>query len=221
VNQDKSANRLPNYTRRIFWVFVGQMLLTFACFSCAFFWSDFFPARLCQIMTLWALFFSPVVYLAVLAKPILHIAWRELLRDTLLFIFSAVRAFGRLFLPSTFMKLVRLVASLKPAPTTFDEWITLCVLPFKTCVIITFPMIWIFQKIMSHSSYFRPYGRAYGISYELLAECFLFSLLGLLLGALLQAIFCRSGRATVTLRFFLLGVIFIFVSMIFPQAIRI
>jgi hypothetical protein len=197
------------------------MLLTFACFSCVFFWSDFFPARFCQIIVLWVLFFSPVVYLAVLAKPIMRVAWRELLRDTLLFVFSAVRAFSRLFLPSTFIKLVKFIASLKPAPTTFDEWIALCVLPFKTCVIVTFPMIWIFQKIMSHSSSFRPYGRACGISYELLAGCFLFSLLGLLLGALLQAIFCRTGRSTVTLRFFLLGVIFIFVSMIFPQAIRI
>ncbi len=184
------------------------MLLTFACFYCTFFWSDFFPARLCQTMTLWALFFSPLVYLAVLAKPIMRIAWRELLRDTLLFIFSIVRAFGRLFMPGTFMKLVRFVASLKKAPTTFDEWITLCVLPFKTCVIVTFPMIWMFEKVISLFHHSRPYFLQDG---QIILELYLFSLLALLCGALIQAIFCSRGGATNTLRVFLLGLVVLFV----------
>ena len=194
------------------WVFLGQMLLVVASLFCALFWSDIFPARFCQVILTALVLVSPLVYLAVLAKPIMRLAWRQMLRDTLALIISITRAAGRLFLPSTFMRLVRFIALLKPAPTTLDEWITLCVLPFKTCVAATFPVIWVFEKVLSYFSYFRPYGRTFGLSYELLGECFLFSLLGLLIGALVQALFCRAGRVTVTLRFFLLGLVLLFVT---------
>ena len=143
-------------------------------------------------------------------------AWRETLRDTWSLIISIVRVFSRLFLPSTFMKFARFIVSRKPVPTTIDGWITLCVLPFKTCIVATFPTIWIFEKLISNFSHFRPYGRTLGLSYEPLVECFLISLLGLLIGAFLQALFCRAGRATVTLRFFLFGFILVLVSILFP-----
>jgi hypothetical protein len=99
-------------------------------------------------------------------------------------------------------------------PATVDEWITCCVLPFKTCIVATFPMIWTFEKIVSH---FQPYSRVFWPSFELIFQCYLISLLALLFGALLQAIFCRAGRTTTTLRFFLLGFVLLFVSMFMPQ----
>ncbi len=199
------------------WVFVGQMLLVVALFM----WSDFLPSWLNQAIIVSVILVSPLAYLTVLTKPAMRAAWRETLRDTWALNISIIRACGRLFLPSTFMKFMRFIASLKPVPTTIDGWITVCVLPFKTCIVATFPMIWIFEKFISNFSHFRPYGRTLGLSYEPLVECFLISLLGLLIGAFLQALFCRAGRATVTLRFFLFGIILICVSLIFPQAIRI
>jgi len=112
------------------------------------------------------------------------------------------------------MKLVRFVASHKPMPTTTDEWITFCVLPFKTCVAVTIPMIWAFEKIISH---FQPYGRATSPPFQLIFQYYLISFLALLSGALLQAVSCRPGRATTTLRYFLLGIVLLFVSMFIPQ----
>jgi len=188
------------------WVFVGQMLLVVALFV----WSDFLPSWLNQAIVVSVILISPLAYLTVLAKPVMRHAWRETLRDTLSLIISIIRAFGRLFLPGTFMKLVRFIASLKPVPTTIDGWITLCVLPFKTCIVATFPVVWIFEKILSYTSYYRPYGRVFGLSYDLIFQFYLISLLALLFGAVIQGIFCRTGRATVTLRFFLLGLVLFF-----------
>ena len=131
-------------------------------------------------------------------------AWRDVLLDSWTLFVSAGTAFVRLFRPATVMKLVRFVVSLKPMPTTADEWITCCVLPFKTCIVATFPMIWAFEKIHSH---FQPYDRVFWPSFELIFQCYQISLLALLFGAFLQAIFCCAGRATTTLRFLLLGLV--------------
>jgi hypothetical protein len=188
------------------WVFVSQMLLVVALFV----WNDFFPPWLNQVIVVSVILLSPLAYLTVLAKPVMRHAWRETLRDTWSLIISITRACGRLFLPSTFMKLVRFIASLEPVPTTIDGWITLCVLPFKTCVAATFPVVWIFEKVLSYTSYYRPYGRVFGLSYDLIFQFYLISLLALLFGAVIQGIFCHTGRATVTLRFFLLGLALIF-----------
>jgi hypothetical protein len=155
-----------------------------------------------------------VAYLTVLARPSMRQAWRDLLLDSWALIVSAIVAFVRLFRPATVMKLVRLVISLKPMPATVDEWITCCVLPFKTCIVATFPMIWAFEKIVSH---FQSYSRVFWPSFELIFQCYLISLLALLFGALLQAIFCRAGRATTTLRFFLLGFVLLFFSTFMPR----
>jgi hypothetical protein len=207
VSTDNQANKLPNFTRRLLLVFVGQMLLVVVLFV----WSDFFPSWLNRVIAASVIIFPPLAYLTVLARPAMRKAWRDLLLDSLALIFSAAGATARQFRPATVMKLVRLVTSLKPMPATVDEWITFCVLPFKTCIVATFPMIWIFEKIISHTAYYRPYGRTFGLSFELLFECYLISLLALLLGALLQGIFCRAGRATTTLRFFLAGLVLLFV----------
>jgi hypothetical protein len=164
MNEDKPANSLPNYTRRMLWVFVGQLLLVVALFV----WSDFFPSWLNQVVMVSVILLSPLAYLTVLAKPVMRHAWRETLRDTWLLIISIIRACGWLFLPSTFMKFVRFIASLKPVPTTIDGWITLCVLPFKTCIVAAFPVVWIFEKVLSYTAYYRPYGRVFGLSYDLI-----------------------------------------------------
>ena len=197
------------------WVFVGQMLLVVALFV----WNDFFPSWLNQAIVVSVILLSPLAYLAVLAHPSMRQAWRNLLRDSWLLIVSVASAFIRLFHPATVIKLMRFIVSLKPMPATVDEWITCCVLPFKTCIVVAFPMIYIFEKIVSHSPYFRPYGRTFGLSFDLIFESYSISLLALLLGALLQAIFCRTGRATTTLRFFLLGLVLPFVVSLIPRAI--
>lgn len=196
-------------------VFVGQMLLVVALFV----WSDLFPSWLNRILVVSVILLPPLVYLTALARPSMRHAWRDLLLDSWVTIVFVVKEFARLFRPATVMKLVRFVVSLKPMPATADEWITCCVLPFKTCIVATFPMIWIFEKIVAHSPYFRPYGRVFGLSYNLIFECYLASLLALLLGALLQAIFCHAERATTTLRFFLLGFVLLFISSLIPWAI--
>jgi len=210
VNTDKQANKLPNFTRRMLLVFVGQMMLVVVLFV----WNDFFPSWLNQVIVVSVILFPPLAYLTLLAKPPVRHAWRDLLLDTWALIVSAVLTFVRLFHPATVMKLGRLVVSLKPLPATADEWITCCLLPFKTCVVATFPMIWTFGKIISH---FHPHGRSFSPSFEPVFQCFLISLLALLLGALLQAIFCRAGRATTTLRFFLLGLVLLFFSASMPR----
>jgi hypothetical protein len=189
------------------WVFVGQMLLVTVLFV----WNDFFPAWLNRFIVVSVILVSPLAYLAVFIHPSMRQAWRDLLRDSWALIISAVAAFARLFRPATAMKLARLVTSLKPTPDTLDEWITFCVLPFKTSVVATFPMIWVFEKIISHTAYYRPYGRTFGLSYELLFESYLISLLALFFGAIIQGIFCRAGRAESTLRFFLAGLVLLFV----------
>ena len=196
-------------------VFVGQMLLVVVLFV----WSDFFPSWFNRVIVTSVIFVLPLAYLTVLARPAMRQAWHALLLDSWTLMASAAVAFARLFRPATVMKLRRLVTSLKPMPATIDELITFCVLPFKTCVVATFPMIWIFEKIISHTAYYRPYGRTFGLSYELLFECFLISLLALLLGALLQGIFCRAGRATTTLRFFLAGLVLLFVLALTHSAV--
>ena len=197
------------------WVFVGQMIFVAAGLLCAL--RNILPSRFCQAVLLWSLFLSPLVYLAVLAKPIKHIGWREPLRDAWALTASILRTFGRLFLPSTFMKLVRFVASLKPLPTTVDGWITLGVLPFKTCIAATFPVIWIFEKVLVNNAYFHPYGRVFGLSYDRIFQFYLISLIALFFGSVLQGIFCRAGRATVTLRFFLVGFVVLFFVALMPR----
>ena len=206
MNTDKQVNGLPNFTRRMLWVFLAQMLLVAVLFV----WNEFFPAWLNQVIVTSSIFFVPLAYLTVLTRPSLRQAWRNVLADSWALLVSMVVAFFRLFSPATAMKLVRCVTSLKPVPTTVDEWVTLCVLLFKICIVATIPMIWIFEKIVSHSTHFRSYGRTSGLSYELLLQCYLISLLALLLGAMVQGVFCRTGRATTTLRFFLLGVVLLF-----------
>ena len=194
-------------------VFVAQMLLVIVLFV----WSDLFPSWLNRIFIAYVILFPPMAYLTVLARPSMRQAWRGLLLDSWALIFSATVAIAHQFRPATVMKLVRLVTSLKLIPATVDQWITFCVLPFKTCIVATFPMIWIFEKILAHTSFFRPYRRVFGLSYDLIFKCYLISLLALLLGALLQAIFCEAGRATITLRFFLLGSVILFVLVFTPR----
>ena len=185
------------------------MLLVAALFA----WSEFFPSWLIRVIVVTAILFPPLAYLTVLARSSIRQAWRDVLLDSWALIVSAVMALARIFRPATVMRLVRVVVSLKPMPTTVDEWLTCCVLPFKTCIVATLPMIWVFQKFTAH---FRPYGR-FQPSYELIFQCYLISLLALLFGALLQAVFCRAGRATTTLRFFLLGFVLIFISAFTPR----
>jgi hypothetical protein len=210
VNAGNQADKLPNYTRRILLVFVGQMLLIAVLFV----WSDFFPSWVNWIIAATVILFPPTAYLTVLAQPSVRQAWRSLMRDCYLFAIIIPPAVVRLFSLATVKELVRFVMSLKPMPNTVDEWITFCVLPFKTYVVVTIPMIWTFAKIISH---FRPYVRASSPSFQLIFQCYLISLLALLFGALLQGIFCRPGRATTTLRYFLLGIVLLFVSMFIPR----
>ncbi len=157
--------------------------------------------------------FPLMAYLTVLAQPSVRQAWRSLLRDCYLFAVSIPPAIARLFSFATVMKLVQIVTSLKPFPETKDDWIALVLLPFKTCIVVTFPMIWVFGKIIS---YFHLYGRTFWLSYELIIQCYLISLLALLVGALLQSIFCRAGRATTTLGFFLLGFVLPLIQPLIP-----
>jgi hypothetical protein len=213
VNTDKQANKLPNFTRRMLLGLVGQMMLLAALFE----WSNFFPSWLNRVIVASVILVPPLAYLTVLARPAIRQAWRDLLLDSWALIVTAAVAFARLLRPATVMKLGRLVTSLKPMPATVDEWITLCVLPFKTFIVATFPMIWIFEKIVAHTPYFRPYGRVFGLSYDLIFESYLISLLALLFGAILQGIFCRAGRATTTLRFFFLGFVLLFFTMFMPR----
>lgn len=212
VKADGHINSPPNYTKRIIGAFVGQLMLVMALFV----WSDFLPSWINRLIVATVFLLPLLAYLTVLARTSTRQAWRNLLMDSGVFAVSAGRALGRLFHPDTAMKLARFMASLKPVPNTVDEWITFCVLPFKTCIVATFPIIWIFEKLVSYSHYYRPYGRTFGLSFEIIFEGYLFSLLALLLGAMLQAIFCHTGRATTTLRFFLLGLVLLFVLTFIP-----
>ena len=181
-----------------------------------FLWSDFFPPWLNRAIMVSVILFPPLAYLTVFIRPAMRQAWHSLLRDFWMLLVSIAVVFIRLFNPASVLKLTKQVASLKPTPTSVDEWITFCILPFKTCVAATFPIIWTFEKI---TTYFQPYGRSFPPSFELLFLSYLISLLALLLGAGLQAIFCRPGRATTTLRFFLLGFVLLLAFILFPRAI--
>jgi hypothetical protein len=213
VNTDKQANKLPNFTRRMLWVFVGQMMLMVALFV----WNDCFPSWVNRIIMATVILFPLMVYLTVLAEPSVRQAWRSLLRDCYLFAVSIPPAIARLFSFATVVKLAQIVASLKPFPETKDDWIALILLPFKTCIVVTFPMIWVFGKIIS---YFQLYGRASWPSYELIFQCYLISLLALLVGALFQSIFCRAGRATTTSLFFFVGFALLLIGPLILSAIR-
>jgi hypothetical protein len=188
------------------WVFVAQMVLVVVLFA----YSDIFPSWVNRVIVLSVFFFPLLAYLTVLARPSIRHAWHDLILDSWSFIVCVVRAIGNLFRPATAMKLVYFVGSLKRIPATIDEWITLCILPFKTCVVTTFPLIWIFEKILAHTTYYQPYRRSFGLSYQLLFECYLISLLALLFGAVIQGLFCKPGRVTTTLRFFLVGLVLLF-----------
>ena len=155
-----------------------------------------------------------MAYLSLLAKPSFRQAWRWVFQEFYRFALSIPSAFKYWFSFRTVARLVRLVLSLKTFPESMDGWIALCLLPFKTCVVATFPIIWAFEKI---NSFFQPYGKTSWPSFELVFQCYLISLLALLLGALVQAIFCRAGRATTTLRFFTLGFVLLFVSALMPR----
>ncbi|HEY4415035.1 MAG TPA: hypothetical protein VGO57_05020 [Verrucomicrobiae bacterium] len=216
MNQAGHADKLPNYTRQMLWVFFTQMLLLVAVFI----GRDFFPSWLSRIIMVMAILFPPITYLYTFTRAPIRRAWHDLLRSFWKLFISMLRAIARCFHPATIKQLFRLVTSLQTAPTTADEWITFGVLPFKTCVVITFPLIWLFNTIISHSSNFPYYSRAGGLSYQFLYECYFISLLGLLIGALLQSLFCPAGRVTVTLRFFLLGLILLFGATLFPQGVR-
>jgi hypothetical protein len=189
MKADGETHFPPNYTRRMIWVFAGQLILVVALLS----WNDIFPIWLNWGIGVSVVLFPPMAYLTVLVRPSVRHAWHDLLSDSWLLIGSITRAFFRLFRPSSLMKLARFVASLKPMPDTADGWVTLCVLPFKTCVVATFPLIWVAAKIVSHRAYHHPFGRTVELPVNLLLECYLFSLLGLLLGALLQTIFAGQG----------------------------
>ena len=191
------------------WVLVGQLTLMVALFV----WNDCFPSWVNRIIMAVVILIPPMAYLTVLAQRSVRQEWRNLLRDCYVFALTIPPAVVRLFSLATVKRLAAFVMSLKPMPNTVDEWITCCVLPFKTCIVATFPLIWAFEKIVSH---FRPYDRTSSPSFELIFQCYLISLLALLFGALLQAIFCRPGRATTTLRYFLLGIVLLFVSMFIP-----
>lgn len=208
MNVGKPIAKLPNYSRRVMWACVVQVLLVFALFT----WSNLFPAWLNRVIVISVIPFPLLAYLTAFTQPSIRRAWLNMLRESRTGIVYVIRAVSRLIHPATVVKIARYVASLRPMPVTVDEWITLCVLPFKTCIVATFPLIWAFEKVLSHTAYFRPYGRTFGLSYESVFECYLVSLLGLLLGALVQRVFCQAGRATKTLRFFLLGLILIFLT---------
>lgn len=190
------------------WVIPGQAVLLIALLN----WCDSFPFWLNRIFVVSVILLPVLAYLIVLSHPSILQAWHDLLLDCWQQTLSASRAFSQLLHPATIIKLMRLVGSIRLMPATIDEWITFCVLPFKTCIVAAFPIFWLLEKTTSPAVNSRPYGRALGLSYELLLECYLISLLALLSGALIQAICCRAGRATTTLRFFLLGLILLFLT---------
>ena len=192
------------------WVLVGQLTLMVALFA----WNDCFPSWANRMIMALVILIPPIAYLTVLAQPSVRQAWRSLLRDCYLSAVTIPPAVVHLFSLATVKRVVILVMSLKPMPNTVDEWITCCVLPFKTCVVATIPMILVFAKI---SSRFRLYNSANSPSFELIFQFYLISMSALLFGALLQAIFCRPGRATTTLRYFLLGIVLLFIPMFMPR----
>ena len=192
------------------WGLVGQLILMVALFV----WNDCFPSWVNRIILAMVILIPPMAYLTVLSQPSVRQAWRSLLRDCYTFAITIPPAVVRLFSLATVKRLVMFVLSLKPIPNTVDEWITCCVLPFKTYVVATIPMIWVFAKIIS---YFRPYVSTTAPAFALIFQFYLISMLALLFGALLQAIFCRVGRATTTLRYFLFGIVLLFVSMFMPR----
>ena len=208
-------NPPPNYTRRMLWMFVGQVMFMAALFV----WSDILPLWASRIIVATVILFPPTAYLTVLAQPSVRRAWVGLFRDFYLFALSIPPALKYWFSFRTVAILLRSVYTLRVLPDSLDGWIALGLLPFKTCIVATFPIIWIFEKIASHSSSFRPYGRTLGLSYESIFQIYLISLLALFLGALLQSIFCGAGRATTTLRFFLLGLILPLVLALMSRAI--
>ncbi|HEX5398405.1 MAG TPA: hypothetical protein VFY06_05085 [Verrucomicrobiae bacterium] len=202
----------PNCTRQMIGVFAGQLVLVAAL--CAF--SDSFSAWLNWLVAITVIALPPLAYLKVLASPSMRREWRELLADSWKFFFSVSVAFARLFRPATFAKLARIVVSLKPAPNTVDEWITCCVLPFKAWVVLTFPTIWLVEKIVT---WIQPHHGGSRPSFDVVIQWYLISLLGLLFGALLQALFCRPGRAFTTLRFFLWGIASLLILALVPRLI--
>ena len=214
VNPVKPAGKLPNFTRRMLWVVAGQMLLVVALLV----WSEVFPRWLNELIVVSAVVVPPLAYLTVFTRPAMRQAWRNLLLDSWASVVFLVVGFVRLFRPAIIIKLFRYVATMKKMPDTLDEWITFCILPFKTCIVAMFPVIWASKQFITHILG-RPTHYSEGLEW-LVAQCLVISFLALLLGAGVQAILCRAGRATTTLRFALLGfgflLILFFLSVLLP-----
>ena len=185
------------------WVFVGQMMLMVALFV----WNDCFPSWVNRIIMATVILFPLMAYLTVLAQPSVRQAWRSLLRDCYLFAVSIPPAIARLFSFATVVKLVQIVTSLKPFPETADDWIALVLFPFKTYIFVAFPFVWLCVKF---ATLFHPVGRELGDVLFIIYLGYLFSIAILILGSLLQALVCRSGRATQTIYFILLGFVLLF-----------
>ena len=186
------------------WVFVGQLILIAAWFL----WNEAIPSWINYVIAATVIIFPVIAYSTLLAQPSVRQAWRWLLREFYLFALLIPPALKHWFSFRTVVSLVRLVRSLKTFPESLDGWIALCLLPFKTYIMVTIPIIFISLKICAR---FYPLRRGTLESGGIFLEGYLLSFLVLLIGALLQALICRAGRATQTLGIFLLGIIYFFV----------
>ena len=204
VKRDGTMKAPPNHTRRMLCVLVGQVLLIAALFV----WNDLFPSWVNQIIVITLIFFPPLAYLTVLAQSSVRQEWRWLFRELYLFALLIPPAMKHLFSFRTIVSLARLVRSMKPYPESLDGWVTLCLFPFKTYIVVAYPFTYISMKLFL---LFSPMRREFWGLGEIIVEGYLLSLVILLLGALLQALICRAGRATQTLGIFLLGIIILFV----------
>jgi hypothetical protein len=204
MKPDGQSNTPPNYTRRMLWVFVGQLMLIAAFFI----WNDSIPSLINRIIAAAAIIFPVIAYLTLFAQPSVRQAWRWVFREFYRFALSIPSVLKYWFSFKTVVRLARLVRSMKTFPKSLDGWLAFCLLPFKTYIVVTIPFIYISLKIYA---LFHPLRRETLESGDIFLEGYLISFLVLLLGALLQALICRAGRATQTLGIFLLGIIYFFV----------
>jgi len=188
------------------WVFVGQLILIAAWFI----WNDSIPSWVNYIIAATAIIFPVIAYLTLLAQPSVRQAWRWVFREFYLFALSISPALKYWFSFRTVVNLVRLVRSLKTFPESMDGWIALCLLPFKTYIIVALPFSLVCVKVFS---FFHPARRDYWELEDLLEVGYFISVVLLLPGALLQALVCRSGRASQTMFIFLLGVLILLLLM--------
>ncbi len=205
MNLDRGKISARNPTRWLVWSLAGQVMLTAILIK----QYDFLPARANHALVAAIVLLPPIAYLPTMLQSRTRSALIHLIWECWQFVFALWRSFKSLFTRTTISRGIQYFASLKAFPTKIDEWFSVCLLPFKTCIVMAVPVLWLFRKYLAWLHVYHPRNE---ISCNLIVQLYLVSLVLLLIGALIQSDFGQKRQATATLRYFFAGMILLFTS---------